>query len=459
MTPPTPRPHQAHGRRQAAGVLRRLAAAVLLAAVAVNAAPAPAAEESYSFDLSAYEKRPFTWSGYLEGSYATLAPDRDAALYRLRFRDEADREHLATSSLALVLEGRYDFDGVSLNARVRAAGAHDTAAGSSGDTVTEEAYLALQPAPSLRLDAGKRVVGWGKGYAWNPVAFVDRAKDPTDPELTREGYVMLRGEGLRSFTGTVQNAALTVVALPVHDGLNEDFGPADPAGRETNVAAKLYLLIADTDVDLVALGEGTRSARYGLDFSRNLASHFEVHGEWAHITEVVQPVVTETGAVQTRERDADVWLLGLRYLTESELTVIAEAYANGAGYTAGELEAYYRLVARGYERLATAGDDTLLERAERLREGAFGRPNAGRRYGYLRLQQKDAFDVLYLAPGLALLRNLDDGSMSTTPELTYTGVTNLELRLRVSVLSGDRYTEFGEKLHDWRADLRARWYF
>jgi hypothetical protein len=32
------------------------------------------------------------------------------------------------------------------------------------------------------LDAGKKVVKWGKGYAWNPVAFVDRPKNPEDPE-------------------------------------------------------------------------------------------------------------------------------------------------------------------------------------------------------------------------------------------------------------------------------------
>jgi hypothetical protein len=32
-----------------------------------------------------------------------------------------------------------------------------------------------------------------------------------------------------------------------------------------------------------------------------------------------------------------------------------------------------------------------------------------------------------------------------TPELLYTGITNLELRFRLYALSGDSQTEFGEK--------------
>ncbi len=52
-----------------------------------------------------------------------------------------------------------------------------------------EGYLSLKPSSSLSFNFGKQTLLWGKGYAWNPVAFVSRPKDPDDPELAREGYI------------------------------------------------------------------------------------------------------------------------------------------------------------------------------------------------------------------------------------------------------------------------------
>ena len=46
-----------------------------------------------------------------------------------------------------------------------------------------EGYLSLKPSTSLSFKFGKQTLLWGKGYAWNPVAFVSRPKDPDDPEL------------------------------------------------------------------------------------------------------------------------------------------------------------------------------------------------------------------------------------------------------------------------------------
>lgn len=52
---------------------------------------------------------------------------------------------------------------------------------------------------------------WGKGYAWNPVGFVERPKDPNDPELAREGYWMASADYIVNFTGP-----LTGCHSPVH---------------------------------------------------------------------------------------------------------------------------------------------------------------------------------------------------------------------------------------------------
>jgi hypothetical protein len=48
------------------------------------------------------------------------------------------------------------------------------------------------------------------------------------------------------------------------------------------LAAKLYLLWYDTDLDFVYLSEGSRT-RFGFDFSRNITTNLEIHGEWARV--------------------------------------------------------------------------------------------------------------------------------------------------------------------------------
>jgi hypothetical protein len=80
-------------------------------------------------------------------------------------------------------------------------------------------------------------------------------------------------------------------------------------------------------------------------------------------------------------------------------------------------------------------------------------------YLYLRISQKEPFDILYFTPALTTILNLDDRSFSISPELLYTGITNFEVRLRGTALVGDRFSDFGEKPNDARLELRVRYYF
>jgi len=64
-----------------------------------------------------------------------------------------------------------------------------------------------------------------------------------------------------------------------------------------------------------------------------------------------------------------------------------------------------------------------------------------------------------LTPSATVIANLDDGSYSFTPELLYTGVTNLDLRLRATWLHGKSNSEFGEKQNARKLELMARFYF
>ena len=80
-------------------------------------------------------------------------------------------------------------------------------------------------------------------------------------------------------------------------------------------------------------------------------------------------------------------------------------------------------------------------------------------YLYLRVSQKEPFDILYFTPSITGILNMSDKSFSLSPEFLYAGITNLELRLKASFISGERLSDYGEKQNDYRVEIRARYYF
>ena len=62
-------------------------------------------------------------------------------------------------------------------------------------------------------------------------------------------------------------------------------------------------------------------------------------------------------------------------------------------------------------------------------------------------------------PALTVISHLDDGSFQITPEISYTGFSNTELRARAILLSREQQTEFGEKLSRQRFEIYARYFF
>lgn len=422
--------------------MRWLLPLLLFAAASIQA-------EDFSFDLASYQKKPYEWNGYLElnGEQAWL--DRDAALYHLNAENFGAPDSVQRYSMLAQLEGLYRFGRSAMHARARFEVRDDDLSGSRQFT-WQELYYAANPNEQLRLELGKRALKWGKGYAWNPVGFVERRKDPNDPDLSREGYFVATADWVRTFDGPLRTLAFSPVVLPVREGLNEDFS----AEEDLNFAARLYLLYQDTDIDLYALGQGSHSARVGLDFSRNLGSNFEIHGEFAYLDDAPKATLQPDNTLARNTRDAALLLLGIRYLTASDLTWIAEYYHNGAGYEQDQLAQFFRLA-----RTDPAIDPAAFSAAEAARSAGYGMPNLGKDYLYLRGSQKEPFDMVYVTASLTGMFNLHDGSYSLTPELLYTGLPNTELRARASLLNGGRDSEFGEKQNDGRLEVRLRYFF
>lgn len=433
---------------------KRLAPAVLTILFLFLPALA-AAQGDYTFDLAETEKRPYHFGGYVEFKPVLNGLDRDASFYKLRFADNPQGQTLAEVNGRVQLEGSYEKELYRLYVKTNTDLKYSSPDGSSERSVFYEAYGTLKASPSLSVDAGKKTLKWGKGYAWNPVAFVDRPKDPDDPELGLEGFIMATADVIKSFEGPLKTFSFTPVVLPVYDHVNDAFGSSD----KLNVAARFYFLLYDTDIDLMFMTGGSRPDRYGVDFSRNITPAFEIHGEYAYVRNSRKTVLDAKGNMTTTESEAHNYLAGIRHLAPFDLTTIVEYYHNGAGFTGDELENFHAAVNRAYSLYQATGNGAALANARSLADSGYGRAGAGRDYLYVRFSQKEPFNLLYITPALTWIMNLEDRSFSLTPEVLYTGFTNWELRFRTAFIAGGRSTEFGERQNDYRLELRIGYYF
>jgi hypothetical protein len=328
---------------------------------------------------------------------------------------------------------------------------------STGKIKPYQTFLSLKPSSSLTIDTGKKTSKWGKGYAWNPAAFVDRSKDPDDPELALEGYGIVSADYIKSFaSGPLTTFSFTPVILPSYGDVNDDFGETG----HVNFAAKAYFLLYDTDIDLMFLTGGSKTPRYGFDFSRNIGTNLEVHGEFAFIRNFRQPLVDSNGNTTSITYDAMNFVLGTRYLSTLNTTFIFEYYHQGTGYSSDEVSDLFTFIHKGYDDFLSNSATQALGKARSVaQQGGYGRFTPETDYLYLRVSQPEPFDLLYFTPSLTWIYNLSDKSFTITPELLYTPITNLELRLRTGFLVGSPNSEFGEKQNDYRLELRVRYYF
>ncbi|MBW1669790.1 MAG: hypothetical protein JRI67_03235 [Deltaproteobacteria bacterium] len=411
------------------------------------------ADDEFSFELGEFEKKALERGGYAELKWEHMDINQGSAFARLNLSDQP-RSTLDRLYGSLQIDGYYTKEIISFNWLLKASAQQDDL-GWADMADVYEAYVSIKPAPVFTAGVGKKSYRWGKGYAWNPVGFINRLKDPNDPEEALEGYITTEVDLIKSFSGPLQTAALTTVILPVWQGVNEDFGETN----NVNLAAKLYLLYRDTDIDLILYTGDSRSTRYGLDFSRNLAPNFEIHGELAYVPNQKRVILRDDGSAMVQGNAAFSYLLGLRYLWENDIIGIIEYYHNDAGYTEEEMERFFQLVSDGENQFLASGNNVLLERARDMSLRGYGKPQPGRNYLYVRFTQKEPFDILYFSPGFFTIINLDDKSYSISPEMVYTGFTNWELRLRFSYLNGGTSTEYGEKMNSNKLEFRVRYFF
>jgi len=407
------------------------------------------------FEIPEVEKKPYSFNAEFKISETIKGFDEDSLLFHQRYPNGRDDGTFYQTNLNLKVEGSYQVSIVKLYARLNGDLYYSNEEDWENDRKTEEAYVSLLPGPSVTLDAGKKVLKWGKGYAWNPAAFFSRPKDIEDPDATLEGYYVVAGDLIKSMDGALKTIALTPVILPVSSHINDEWGTE----RETIWGGKVYFFAFDTDLDIMLLAGEEVEDRFGIDFSKNISVNFEIHGEAAIVLDYVKYITDQQGNLTEKKYDAKSYLLGIRYLSGYDTTYIFEYYRNGQGYTSDEMKDYFTLIEDGYQDYINSQNMAKLSKSREYGSQFYNKQTVMKDYLYLKVSQKEPFNILYFTPSVTCLYNINDKSGSIMPQIIYTPVTNLELELKTTFLLGKDYTEFGEKLNDYKIYAAVKYYF
>ena len=86
----------------------------------------------------------------------------------------------------------------------------------------------------------------------------------------------------------------------------------------------------------------------------------------AWISDFQELTILENGKVLTNESDVWSYLVGTRYLTETDLTAIFEYYHNGEGIDPGDLQNLYAYIDQAYDTYQQTGNRSQFGAINRL---------------------------------------------------------------------------------------------
>lgn len=376
-------------------------------------------EDLYSFEVDEFTKKIWEWKGFVSFTATNKSYNKDSVLYPKKI--ENSKSNSQDYELILGLESRWDWDW----SRIFLIGEANAVRSSipendEDDAVLQEAYWQLAEFEPHNFEIGKRLLRWGKGYAFNPVALMERNKNPEDPEASREG---LWATQLVWITGAItgfETTSVNLVYLPIREDINSDYQSG--VEKEDIWGLKLYGLIGTTDIDIYAVNwDQENITQWGIDFATNISVNFEIHGEY--VTSKYQ------------DYDQNETLLGLRYLTDTDVTWIAEVYSDSEGFTKDESEALYK-------NIDNSPGIKALPYLSQIQQ----KKTINQNYGYFKISVKEPFNWLYFTPSISWLGNLDDQSSNISTQLSYNPSDNWTMLFTWQHMAGNEYTQYGENV-------------
>jgi hypothetical protein len=371
--------------------------------------------------------------GELQGEVSLLGSSAESPLYQLQYFGRQPADVLSKYDLELYLNG--DYQGNDTGVHVRTLSQLDANTGMAFTLL--ELFGEYYPSEMSYFFLGKKAFIWGKGYAFNTVNYAGQSKDPENPELVLEGVPAMGFELSQSFSSGILNTAS--LGLYVFPALGATVPTTDDI-LNTALAGKVYLLLWDTDIDIMLHWGRNKPLQFGADLSRNITSNLELHGELSYALEQWKYTI-ESAALHSEKMNGLSYLAGLRWLSPWNMTTIFEYYHNGAGLTKDEFLAY-----SGYLSTAAAsGAGDLLSQAKSTNMTYFNKTNPMTDYLYLKMTQPEPFNLVDFSISAYSIFNISDYSAAAGLRFDYQPVTNLELSLQSAFFIGTKNSEFGSR--------------
>lgn len=406
--------------------------------------------QDYTFEIPGKESQEpkLELSGNSNVIWSLLETQEMSPFYQLQFygQDHLD-PNLSQYQVQLYLNGDYKIDNVGFHVKTHCSYLSEDAV----EGTLLEAYNNLNIFNSISIEIGKRTYNWGKGYAFNTVGYVNPEKDPENPELAKEGIMSGGFEWIKSFNSDIlRTLAFTFVTIPPIADINGKYG----RWETTAFASKIYFLFFNTDIDILGSYNDQDSCEIGFDLSKNLLENLEIHAEVSYYPDRNKNIL-EGNTLRSFEVEGLSSLIGSRFLTGFNWTIIGEYYHHAAGMNRDEYQDYLTYL----QNSCVSGDASVIQNAKRITKDYFGSKTLMQDYAYLKIIKQDPFGILYFVIQPNILYNLNDNSYILTPEISYKPYTNIELLLRGSFCFGDDDSEFGSKQIERRHELWASIYF
>lgn len=375
------------------------------------AAPAPTAAQSAS---------PFTWRARATDEAGTTQPNTGSP-FLSPTRGDA---WLGSNDFVASADGTWDW-----RQRVKFGGGLLLLASSDDgpELRVREGYARASVLSWLDVEAGKRLVRWGTGYAFTPTGLLDPPRDATDPTDhlgLNEGMVMARMDAFRG-----ASAITIAVAAPRLD--RPDSAVVTAPRRLLAVRARTTM--AGVEIAVVASGADTRRASFGGNFTHVVGRRLEYHGELlVHDDESTWRQRLAPRDPRARRISA---VLGLQYTFDLGLNAIVEYYRDGNGLSPA---LWARLMdgvsaASSVTASSVAASSAPSAAVAAATGGTLTRPT---RRDFLFVRGSRANTNALITPELIALIGLDDGGLTLVPTVRIAPTPHVQFYVRGVILTG-----------------------
>jgi len=344
--------------------------------------------DDYSFDFEELEQidvKNYEYSAYIKGEYKYQ--DKNNAYINNYFSETFLNFKYFHNDVIVESESMITYENIDSN--------------EDDGFITNQFFLNYKLDDNNKINFGKKTSKWGKGYFFNPIAFIDIKKDPNNPEQSREGFTQINYKYNKVYRGDLQNLSLDLVYFKTSKDLNNEFYD----NNSNTIAMKTYLLYKNIDIDIAYIYNDILANKLGFDFSFNVETNFELHGEYA---------IADNSTYSN--------LFGIKYLTSNELTITSEYF---------------------YQNEQLSSNQSFWDNE----------------YLLTKFSQKEPFDIVYFSSYYKNIYNLSDNSQQNSIGFIYTKIKNLSIDLSFGVNSGNKKSEFGTKPVDKYSWLQLKYSF